>query len=71
MKFYIAEKNIGPGATREDVDQLIQCLTAKGWNVAPGERANQVTDPSEVGEEQKILDRFADDFMACLEGMGK
>jgi len=71
MKFYIAEKNIGPEATRQDVDELIRRLSARGWDVAYGEQANQVSDPSEVGEQQKITDRFADDFMACLTEMGK
>ncbi len=71
MKFYIAEKNIGPDATREDVDGLIRRLAARGWDVAYGERANEITDPAEAGDQQSITDRFADDFMACLAEMGK
>ena len=71
MKFFIAEKNIGPQATREDADELIRRLTARGWDVAYGEKANQVTDPSEVDDQQQVMDRFADDFMACLAEMGK
>ena len=71
MKFYIAEKNIGPGATREEVDELIRRLKDRGWEVAYGERANEVSDPAEAAEQQSIMDRFADDFMACLAEMGK
>ena len=71
MKFYIAEKNIGPDATREDVDELIRRLIARGWDAAYGQQENQVTDPAETGDQQSITDRFADEFMACLNEMGK
>jgi hypothetical protein len=69
MKFYIAEKNIGPDATRKEVDQLIARLITKGWDVAYGHQENQLTDPAEKREEQNIMDRFANDFMGCLKEM--
>ncbi len=71
MRFYVAEKNIGPGTCREDVDELIRRLRDRGWEVAYGERANEITDPAEAADQQAIMDRFADDFMACLTEMGK
>ena len=33
MKFFLAEGNIGGGATREQVDAVIQKLKDKGWHV--------------------------------------
>lgn len=69
MKFYLAEKNIGASATREQVEDLIRRLTALGWDVHYGEQENQVTDKSEEGLEEKIMADFADDFVHCLDEM--
>ena len=69
MKFFIAEQNLGGGATRKDAEVLIEMLRARGWDVAYGTRPNVATDMSEFGQEEQIQDRFADDFMACLAQM--
>ncbi len=69
MKFYLAEKNIGASATREQVDDLIRRLKALGWDVHYGEKGNQLTDESEKGLEEKIMSDFADDFIRCLDEM--
>jgi hypothetical protein len=70
MKFYISESNVGNDVTREQVAQVILKLQEKGWEVAYGTAENKVTDISEFGQESKIQDLFADDFMACLDAMG-
>ena len=64
MKFFIAEKNIGQDATKEDVDQLIKMLTEKGWDVEYGLKEN-IADGSEDFNE--LQDRFSDDFIECIE----
>ena len=66
MKFYIAEQNIGGDATKEQAEKLIELLKAKGWDVEYGIGKNVATDISEFGQEERIQDTFADDFMLCL-----
>jgi hypothetical protein len=44
-------------------------LVQKGWDVAYGEKANEATDPSEHGQEEKLMDAFTEDFLRCLEQM--
>ena len=66
MKFFIAEGNLGGQASRAQVDQLIQMLRNKGWDVEYGAARNRATDISEFGHEEKIQDDFAKDFMECL-----
>jgi hypothetical protein len=70
MKFFIAEGNIGSGATREQAEAVVARLRQRGWDVAYGLSPNRATAVEEFGQEQRLLDRFADDFMACLEEMG-
>lgn len=71
MKFFLAEGNLGGGdVTREQVDMVIQKLREKGWNVEYGAGKNKAEDISEFGREQALLDRFSDDFMACLDELG-
>ena len=70
MKFFIAEGNIGSGATREQAEAVVARLREKGWDVAYGLSPNRATEVEEFGKEQQFLDRFADDFMACLDEMG-
>jgi hypothetical protein len=67
MKFFLAEGNLGSGATREQVDVLIQKLKDKGWHVEYGAGNNKPEDISEFGREQILLDAFSVDFMLCLE----
>ncbi len=71
MKFFIAEQNIGNDATKEQAERLIEILKAKGWDVEYGIKRNVATDESESGQEEKIQDAFADDFMNCLDEMEK
>jgi len=66
MKFFIAEQNLGPDATKEQAEQLIKLLKEKGWDVEYGIGKNVATDISEFGQEEKLQDKFADDFMSCL-----
>ncbi|UCD32387.1 MAG: hypothetical protein JSV38_00315 [Desulfobacterales bacterium] len=66
MKFYIAEGNLGGGATKEQAQKVIEMLKAKGWDVAYGVKKNVATDISEFGREESIQDAFANDFMACI-----
>ena len=67
MKFFLSEKNLGDEATREQTLTVIDLLTQKGWDVTYGEKANQLTDPSEQGQAEEIMDKFTDDFLRCLE----
>ena len=67
MKFYLAEGNIGQGATRVQVDALIQRLKDRGWHVEYGAGNNKAEDISEFGREQILLDAFSVDFMLCLD----
>jgi hypothetical protein len=66
MIFLIAEGNLGSGATREQVDAVIQKLKDRGWHVEYGAGNNKAEDISEFGREQILLDAFSDDFMMCL-----
>ena len=66
MKFYIAEQNIGGDATKEQAEKLVELLKAKGWDVEYGIGKNVATDISEFGQEERMQDDFADDFMLCL-----
>ena len=66
MKFFIAEQNLGGDATKAQTEKLIELLKEKGWDVEYGIGKNVATEVSEFGEEEKIQDRFADDFMSCL-----
>ncbi|TES92592.1 MAG: hypothetical protein E3J94_02425 [Desulfobacteraceae bacterium] len=69
MKFFLAEQNLGADATKEQAEQLIKLLKEKGWDVEYGIGKNVATDISEFGQEEKIQDKFADDFMSCLSQM--
>ena len=69
MKFFIVEKNIGDDATKEQTEQLIEMLKAKGWDVEYGAKRNVATDVSEFGQEDRLQSKFADDFMDCLSKM--
>ena len=69
MKFYIAEGNLGSDATKEQAEQLIEILKTKGWDVEYGVKRNVATDVSEFGQEDRIQDDFANDFMECLAQM--
>lgn len=69
MKFFIAEQNMGADATKEQAEQLIKLLKEKGWDVEYGIGRNVATDISEFGQEEKMQDKFADDFMSCLSQM--
>lgn len=69
MKFFIAEQNLGADATKEQAEQLIKLLKEKGWDVEYGIGKNVATDISEFGQEEKIQDKFADDFMSFLSQM--
>ncbi len=71
MKFFLVEQNIGSDATKEQAEKLIEMLKAKGWDVEYGIRRNVATDVSEFGQEEKIQDAFADDFMTCTAEMEK
>ena len=66
MRFFLAEGNLGSGATREQVDAVIQKLKDKGYHVEYGAGNNKPEDISEFGREQILLDAFSDDFMLCL-----
>ena len=70
MKFFLAEGNIGNDASRQQVDAVIDALKQKGWDVEYGQAENKATDISEFGQEEKLQDAFADDFMACLDALG-
>lgn len=70
MKFYLAEANIGPDASREQVEAVVTRLRAKGWDVQYGLSANRATEIHEFGQEEPLTERFADDFMACLDELG-
>jgi hypothetical protein len=70
MKYFLAEGNLGVGATREQVEAVIQKLKEKGWNVAYGSGNNKHDDISEFGREQMLLDAFSEDFMICLDELG-
>ncbi|NQT69421.1 MAG: hypothetical protein HQ552_07545 [Desulfobacteraceae bacterium] len=63
MKFFIAEQNLGSGATKEQAEKVIELLKEKGWDVDYGVGKNVAIEVSEFGQEEKIQDRFADDFM--------
>jgi len=67
MKFFLAEGNLGEGATRQQVDTVIQKLKDRGWNVTYGMIMNKSDDISDIGQEEKLLDAFANDFMSCLD----
>lgn len=69
MKFFLSEKNLGTEATKEHALAVIEMLVEKGWDVAYGEKANEVTDPSELEQSQKIMDAFTEDFLRCIEQM--
>jgi hypothetical protein len=69
MKFFIAEQNLGGDATKEQAEELIELLKAKGWDVEYGVKKNVATDVSEFGQEDRIQDAFAEDFMACIAKM--
>ena len=69
MKFFIAEQNLGADATKEQAEQLIKMPKEKGWDVEYGIGKNVAIDISEFGQEEKIQDKFADDFMSCLSRM--
>jgi len=69
MKFLIAEQNIGNDATKEQAERLIELLRKKGWDVEYGIGRNVATDVSEFGQEEKIQEAFADDFMLCISQM--
>jgi len=69
MKFLIAEQNIGDDAAKEQAEKLIELLKEKGWDVEYGIGRNVATDVSEFGQEEKIQEAFADDFMICLSQM--
>lgn len=69
MKFLIAEQNIGDDATKEQAERLIELLRKKGWDVEYGIGKNVATDVSEFGQEEKIQEAFADDFMLCIAQM--
>jgi hypothetical protein len=45
---------------------LIELLKKKGWDVEYGSGRNVATDVSEFGQEEKMQDSFADDFMICI-----
>jgi len=70
MKFYLGEKNIGNEATKEQVDQLISCLTNKGWDVSYGTKENSPENDDEKIRQRELEDAFADDFMTCLDDLG-
>lgn len=69
MKFFLAEQNLGADATKEQAEQLIKLLKEKGWDVEYGIGRNVATDISEFGQEEKMQDKFADDFMSFLSQM--
>ena len=66
MKFLIAEQNIGDDATKEQAEKLIELLKEKGWDVEYGIGKNVANDVAEFGQEEKIQEAFADDFMICI-----
>ena len=67
MKFFLSEKNLGTESTKEQTLQVIKLLVQKGWDVEYGQKANEVTDQSELGQEEKLMDAFTEDFLSCLE----
>jgi acid phosphatase class B len=71
MKFFIAEQNIGDDATKEQAEKLIELLKKRGWDVEYGIGRNVATDVSEFGQEEKIQESFADDFMLCISELTK
>ena len=66
MKFFLSEKNLGGEATKKQTLAVIEMLVQKGWDVEYGEKENTVSDPSERGQEEKLMDAFTDDFLQCL-----
>ena len=70
MKFFIEEGNIENNTTKEQTIELIEMLKKRGWDVEYGRGQNKPTDVSEFGQEEKIVDAFSDDFMACLDRLG-
>jgi hypothetical protein len=70
MKFYLGEKNIGNDASRDQVDQVITCLKNKGWDVSYGTKENMPESDDEKLRQNELEDRFADDFMICLDTLG-
>lgn len=70
MKFFIAEQNLGSDASKEQAEKVIELLKAKGWDVEYGIGKNVATDVSEFGQEERIQDAFANDFMTCLSVLG-
>ena len=71
MKFYLAEQNIGQNATKAQVEKVIELLREKGWDVEYGLSKNKPTDIAEFGQEGKVVDDFADDFISCVEEVEK
>jgi len=69
MKFYLGEKNIGNEATKEQVDQVINFLKNKGWDVSYGTKENIPESDDEKVRQRELEDAFADDFMACLDDL--
>ena len=67
MKFFLSEKNLGTDSTKKQTLRVIEMLVQRGWDVAYGEKANQVTDPSEQGQAEKLMDAFTEDFIKVLE----
>lgn len=70
MKFYIAEANIGGGATVAQAEKVVALLKAKGYDVEYGIEKNKATDISEFGQEERLQDAFTEDFLACLDQLG-
>ncbi|MBI9084825.1 MAG: hypothetical protein JEZ11_14625 [Desulfobacterales bacterium] len=70
MKFYIAEANIGGDATVAQAEKVIKMLKEKGHDVEYGIKMNKATDISEFGQEERLQDAFAEDFLACLDRLG-
>jgi hypothetical protein len=67
MKFFIAERNIGDDVTKEQAEKVIELLKQKGWDVQYGIGNNVATDVSEFGKEEEIQEKFANDFMLCID----
>jgi len=70
MKFYLGEKNIANDATKEQVEQVIDWLQKKGWDVSYGTRENELASDDEKNKQGEIENDFADDFMTCLGELG-
>jgi hypothetical protein len=69
MKFYLGEKNIGNEATKTQVDQVIDYLKNKGWDVSYGTQENTPETDDEKMRQRELEEAFADDFMACLDAL--